>query len=71
MSVVGRESKKSKVYTDATLLVSNIPAEELSYWDPVYLYDYENEINERNKTIQVLKSDYSDQFAKQLKTLLR
>lgn len=70
-TVVGRESKESKVYTDATLLVSNIPAEELNYWDPVYLYDYENEINERNKTIQVLRSDYSGQIAKELKTLLR
>jgi hypothetical protein len=70
-TVVGRESKESKVYTDATLLVSNIPAEELNYWDPVYLYDYENEINERNKTIQVLRSDYSNKIAKELKTLLR
>jgi len=71
MSVVGRESVKSENYTVATLLVGNIPSEELNYWDPVYLYDYENEINERNKTIQVLKSDYSGKLAKELKTLLR
>jgi hypothetical protein len=71
MTVVGRESNESKVYTNATLLVGNIPSEELNYWDPVYLYDYENEINERNKTIQVLKSDYSGRIAKELKTLLR
>jgi hypothetical protein len=71
MTVVGKESNESKVYTNATLLVGNIPSEELNYWDPVYLYDYENEINERNKTIQVLKSDYSGQIAKELKTLLR
>jgi hypothetical protein len=70
-TVVGRESNQSKVYTAATLLVSNIPSEELNYWDPVYLYDYENEINERNKTIQVLKSDYSNKIAKELKNLLR
>jgi hypothetical protein len=71
MSVVGKESNESKVYTNATLLVGNIPSEELNYWDPVYLYDYENEINERNKTIQVLKSEYSGKLAKELKTLLR
>jgi len=71
MSVVGKESNVSKNYTTATLFVSNIPVEELNYWDPVYLYDYENEINERNKTIQVLKSEYSNKLAKELKTLLR
>lgn len=70
-TVVGRESKQSKAYTTATLLVSNIPTAELSYWDAVYYYDYENEINERNKSIQVLRSDYSAQIAKELKNLLR
>ncbi len=70
-SVKGRESGANLVYTTATLVVDNIPSAELNYWDPVYLYDYENEINERNKSIQVLKSDYSGQIAKELKNLLR
>jgi hypothetical protein len=70
-TVVGRESKESNAYTTATLVLENIPSIELQYWDPVYLYDYENEINERNKTIQVLKRDYSAQISKELKNLLR
>lgn len=70
-SVKGRESGVQLVYTTATLIVSNIPAIELNYWEPVYLYDYENEINERNKSIQVLRSEYSNQIAKELKKLMR
>jgi len=70
-SVVGRESETTKVYTIATLVLDNIPSLELNYWEPVYYYDYENEINERNKSIQVLKRDYSAQISKELKTLLR
>jgi len=70
-TVRGRESNANQVYTIATLMTSNIPALESSYWDPVYYYDHENEINERNKTIRVLKSEYSIQVARELKILLR
>lgn len=70
-TVVGRESNVTKTYTDATLIFDNISSVELTYWDPVYYYDYENEINERNKTIQVLKNQYSGQIAKELKGLLK
>lgn len=70
-SVVGRESGTTKTYTNATLVVNNIPAGESVYWEPVYYYDYENEINERNKTIQVLKREYSGKISKELKTLMK
>jgi len=69
--LVGRESRASKTYTTVTLLVNNIPALQLNYWDPVYYYDYENEINERNKSIRVLDAQYSGQISKELKNLLR
>ena len=70
-TIRGRESSANQAYTDATLVVNNIPAAEINYWEPVYMYDHENEINERNKSIQVLKSDYSDQIAKELTNLMR
>lgn len=70
-TVRGRESSANQVYTDATLVINNIPTAEINFWEPVYLYDYENEINERNKSIQVLKSDYSGQISKELRDLLR
>lgn len=70
-SVKGRESGVQLIYTTASVVANNIPTGELNYWEPVYMYDYENEINERNKSIQVMKSDYSGQIAKELKNLMR
>ena len=70
-SLVGRESGTQKTYSTVTVLLDNIPVAETNYWEPVYCYDYENEINERNKSIQVLKAEYSGQISKELKTLLR
>lgn len=69
--LVGRESKVSKNYTSVSLIADNIPTGEVNFWEPVYYYDYENEINERNKSIQVLSAEYSGQVAKELKALLR
>jgi hypothetical protein len=69
--VIGRESKVKTLYTNATLITNNIPANESNYWSPVYYYDYETEINEKNKSIQVLKKQYSGQIASELRTLLK
>lgn len=69
-TVRGRESSANQAYTNATLVISNIPATEINYWEPVYAFDYENEINENNKSIQVLKSEYSGQIATELKRLM-
>jgi hypothetical protein len=70
-SLVGRESNNTRTYTTVTVLADVIPVAETNYWEPVYCYDYENEINERNKSIQVLKAEYTGQISKELKTLLR
>lgn len=67
----GRESKANTVFTTATALSNNIPSSETSYWDAVTYYQYENEINERNKTIQVLDKSYSTKISKELKRLLK
>jgi hypothetical protein len=69
--VMGRESQVKTLYTNATLLTNNIPENELNYWSPVYYYDYESEINEKNKSIQVLQKKYSSQISSELKALLR
>jgi hypothetical protein len=67
----GRESQTNVVFTATQSLANNIPSTELSYWSPVTYYDYENEINERNKSILVLQKRYSSTMSNQLKTLLR
>jgi len=48
-----------------------ISIDEIEYWSPVYIYDYENELNEKNKSIRVLNSSYAPQMAINLKNLLK
>lgn len=67
----GRDSRANSAFTAATLVASSVPADETSFWSPVNYYEYENELNERNKSILVLKSEYSSNVSKQLKQLLR
>lgn len=67
----GRESGSNTQFTSANLVSSNIPAVETSFWSPVTHYEYETEINEKNKSILVLKSQFAPQLARQLKDILR
>lgn len=69
--LVGRESKANSAFTAATSVANNIPSAETSYWSPVTQYEYENEVNERNKSILVLKSQFAPKVARELKNLLR
>ena len=69
--LVGRESGTNTVFTSATSVANTIPAVETSFWSPVTYHDYETEINERNKSILVLKSQFAPRVARQLKDLLR
>lgn len=70
-SLTGRESGTTTIFTAAQSIANNIPAAETTYWSPVTYYEYEREINEQNKSILVLKSQYAPKVSKQLKDLLR
>lgn len=67
----GRESRSNTVFTTATSVANNIPSTETQYWSPVTYYEYEQEINERNKSILLLQSQYTSLVSKQLKQLLK
>lgn len=67
----GTESNSNTTFSEVNILANNIPVAETSFWSPVSYYDYENEINERNKSIQVLDSSFLPNVSRQLKTLLR
>jgi hypothetical protein len=67
----GRESGANTTFTAANTVANNIPTVEAAYWSPVTYFDYENEINERNKSIMVLKSQFAPKVARQLKDILR
>jgi hypothetical protein len=67
----GRDSKTNTAFTAVNSSILSIPANEASFWSPVTYYDYEDELNEQNKSILVLKNEYSSTVSKQLKQLLR
>lgn len=69
--VYGTESGTNVEFTAATLVIDNIPADEDTYWDPVYVYDVEEEKNEQNKSIRLLDSRYASQFAIELENILK
>lgn len=57
--------------TSSTLIADNIPDDEAAYWEPVYLYDVENELNEKHKSIQLLNPAYAKELALDLRTALK
>lgn len=67
----GSESGANTALTSVNIVANNIPTAEVTFWSPVSYYDYENEINERNRSITVLDSAYSSPLSRQLKDLLR
>jgi len=69
--LTGRESNANSVFTVATSVANNIPSVETAYWSPVFQYEYENEVNEQNRSILVLKSQFAPNAARELKNLLR
>jgi hypothetical protein len=69
--LIGRESNHSTQFTACSLLVESISAGEVDFWSPVTYYEYEQDINERNKSILVLKAEYNNEVTNKLKRLLR
>jgi len=62
-------------YSNGSFIPSRIVAENLDpsedvYWTPVSYYDYENELNEYNKTIRVLDTKYTSIVVKNLSEIL-
>lgn len=69
--IYGTESSTNVVFTAATSIANNISLDEFVYWEPVYVYDYENELNSKNKSINILDNKFAMTAAKQLKKLLK
>jgi len=68
--VYGTESRSNVAFTSTTSLANNIVAGEEIYWDPVSIYDYENENNEQKKTIRVLDNGMSGSISSRLTELM-
>lgn len=56
--------------SSVSLIKQCIPEEEVIYWSPVYAYNYENELNESRKQIQLIDASYIDKIELEMKSLL-
>jgi hypothetical protein len=69
--IVGESSNSSATITTSNLIADNIPNDEAIYWEPVYIYDLEYELNEKNASIQLLNPAYAKELAFNLRTALK
>lgn len=68
--VYGTESFSNCIITSCNFVANNIDQSVYVYWTPVNYYDYENEINEGNKTIKLIQPQYVSGFVSRTKGLL-
>lgn len=69
-SITNNSGSASKSVSAVTIISTPIPVTELSYWEAVTAYDYENEFNESRKNIQLLDRQYIDQVEDQILELM-
>jgi len=70
-TIRGDNSNTLATITSSTVQFENITNAEAVYWNPVYFYDYEIELNEQNKNIKLLNNNYALQTAEQLRKVLK
>lgn len=70
-SIRGDSSNTLATITTSTIQYENITDAEAVYWNPVYFYDYELELNEKNKNIKLLNNNYALETAEQLRKVLK
>lgn len=63
-------STYSKTVSEATTIATPIDSDEMSYWEAIDWYTYENEINESRKTIRLLDKQYLNAVEDQMIELL-
>lgn len=72
-SIVNTESNTNAntITTTSVSIANNILDGESIFWSPVYNYDYENELNEKNKSIAILKPEFTTGIAIELRDRLQ
>jgi hypothetical protein len=66
-TVTGQESNVSATVSTATILSETLASTDAAYWEPVTFLDYEQELNEMKKEIQLLDVRYRGQAELELK----
>jgi len=57
-SIKSSKTQLTKSITSLNTIVNSIPVDEYIYWKPVSAYEYEAELNDSRKTIQLIDSKY-------------
>ena len=68
--ITGLTSGASGVVTSLVTVSTNIPSNELVYWESVSIYDYEIEQNNKKRNIKLIDNRFADAATKELKNLL-
>ncbi len=71
-SITGTQSNSVAQAANSVIINSydSVTADEDSYYDPVYIYDYEFNKNESNKVINVMLKNYVPKLSSQLRTVI-
>lgn len=69
--VMGQISGATANVLQIVEVANNISEGEAVFWSPVYAYDYENNLNEQKKFIQLIDSKYAMTIAETLRTELK
>ena len=68
--ITGLTSGASGTVASLVTVSTNIPSNELVYWESVSIYDYEIEQNNKKKNIKLIDNRFADAATKELKNLL-
>lgn len=66
-TLTNRETGANTSFSEQVFVANNIPGDEASFWSPVTYFDYEEEINENNKSIRVMNKSYYNIIAQNMK----
>ena len=68
--ITGLTSGASGTVASLVTVSTNIPSNELVYWESVSIYDYDIEQNNKKKNIKLIDNRFADAATKELKNLL-
>ncbi len=68
--VIGQESGSTGTVSTATIVSETVASTEAAYWEPVSYLEYEREVNEMKKEIQLLDVRYRGQAEAELKRIM-
>jgi hypothetical protein len=68
--ITGKESGATATVVSATTVIETIAFTDAAYWEAISQYDYERELNEEKKEVNLLDARYKSQAESELKRLM-